>query len=139
MDSKRVILGYTCLNDVTARDLQIEDGEWTRSKSFDTFAPLGPFIATELDSRTANIVTRVNGRQRQSSNTRELVFDADYLVRYISRIMTLEAGDVIATGTPSGVGQLKPGDIVDVKISGIGTLSNNVINEQGDTLSAAKR
>ena len=133
-DSKRVVLGYTCLNDVTARDLQIEDGQWTRAKSFDTFAPLGPFIATELDPRNADIVTRVNGRQRQRSNTRELVFDAYYLVRFISQIMTLEPGDVITTGTPSGVGQLSPGDIVDVDITGIGLLSNNVISEQGETL-----
>jgi 2-keto-4-pentenoate hydratase/2-oxohepta-3-ene-1,7-dioic acid hydratase in catechol pathway len=129
-DSKRVVLGYTCINDVTARDLQIEDGQWTRSKSFDTFAPLGPFIATELDPRNVHIVTRVNGRQRQSSNTRKLIFDIDYLVRFISRIMTLEVGDVIATGTPSGVGQLRPGDTIDVDITGIGTLSNNVISEQ---------
>ncbi|MGZ4846491.1 MAG: fumarylacetoacetate hydrolase family protein [Halobacteriota archaeon] len=138
-DSKRVILGYTCLNDVTARDLQIQDGQWTRSKSFDTFAPLGPFIATELDPRNAHLVTRVNGRQLQSQNTRDLVFDIDYLVRFISRIMTLEVGDVITTGTPSGVGQLRPGDTVDVDITGIGTLSNNVISEQGEKLSAMKR
>jgi len=135
-DSNRVVLGYTCLNDVTARDLQIEDGQWTRSKSFDTFAPLGPFIATELDPRNACIVTRVNGRQRQSSNTRELIFDVDYLVRFISRIMTLEVGDVITTGTPAGVGQLRAGDSVDVDITGIGTLSNNVISEQDEKLSA---
>jgi 2-keto-4-pentenoate hydratase/2-oxohepta-3-ene-1,7-dioic acid hydratase in catechol pathway len=135
-DSNRVVLGYTCLNDVTARDLQIEDGQWTRSKSFDTFAPLGPFIATELDPRNARIVTRVNGRQRQSSNTRELIFDVDYLVRFISRIMTLEVGDVITTGTPAGVGQLRAGDSVDVDITGIGTLSNNVISEQDEKLSA---
>jgi 2-keto-4-pentenoate hydratase/2-oxohepta-3-ene-1,7-dioic acid hydratase in catechol pathway len=121
---------------VTARDLQIEDGQWTRSKSFDTFAPLGPFIATELDPRNACIVTRVNGRQRQSSNTRELIFDVDYLVRFISRIMTLEVGDVITTGTPAGVGQLRAGDSVDVDITGIGTLSNNVISEQDEKLSA---
>ena len=131
-DSKRVVLGYTCLNDVTARDLQIEDGQWTRSKSFDTFAPLGPFIASELDPRNARIVTRVNGRQRQSSNTKELIFDVDYLVRFISRIMTLEVGDVITTGTPAGVGQLRAGDSVDVDITGIGTLSNNVISEQDE-------
>jgi 2-keto-4-pentenoate hydratase/2-oxohepta-3-ene-1,7-dioic acid hydratase in catechol pathway len=134
-DSKRVVLGYTCLNDVTARDLQIEDRQWTRSKSFDTFAPLGPFIATELDPLNADIVTRVNSRERQSSNTKELVFDVDYLVRFISQIMTLEVGDVIATGTPSGVGQLRPGDTVDVHIPGIGTLSNNVISERGEKLS----
>ena len=117
---------------MTARDLQIEDGQWTRSKSFDTFAPLGPFIASELDPRNARIVTRVNGRQRQSSNTKELIFDVDYLVRFISRMMTLEVGDVITTGTPAGVGQLRAGDSVDVDITGIGTLSNNVISEQDE-------
>jgi 2-keto-4-pentenoate hydratase/2-oxohepta-3-ene-1,7-dioic acid hydratase in catechol pathway len=138
-DSKRVVLGYTCLNDVTARDLQIEDGQWTRSKSFDTFAPLGSFVAPELDPRNARIVTRVNGRQRQSSNTRDLIFDVDFLVRFISRIMTFEVGDVIATGTPSGVGQLRPGDTVDIDITGIGTLSNNVISEQDEKLSATNR
>ena len=138
-DSKRVVLGYTCLNDVTARDLQIQDGQWTRSKSFDTFAPLGPFIAADLDPRNAHIATRVNGCQRQSSNTRDLVFNVDYLVKFISRIMTLEVGDVIATGTPSGVGQLRPGDTVAVDITGIGTLSNNVISEQDEKLSAMNR
>ena len=138
-DSKRVVLGYTCINDVTARDLQLEDGQWTRSKSFDTFAPLGPFVATELDPRNACIVTRVNGHQRQNSNSRDLIFDVDYLIRFISRIMTLEVGDVIATGTPSGVGQLRPGDTVDVDIAGIGTLSNNVISEQDEKLSATNR
>jgi 2-keto-4-pentenoate hydratase/2-oxohepta-3-ene-1,7-dioic acid hydratase in catechol pathway len=138
-DSKRVVFGYTCLNDVTARDLQIQDGQWTRSKSFDTFAPLGPFIAADLDPRNAHIATRVNGCQRQSSNTRDLVFNVDYLVKFISRIMTLEVGDVIATGTPSGVGPLRPGDTVAVDITGIGTLSNNVISEQDEKLSAMNR
>jgi 2-keto-4-pentenoate hydratase/2-oxohepta-3-ene-1,7-dioic acid hydratase in catechol pathway len=138
-DSTSVVLGYTCFNDVTARDLQIQDGQWTRSKSFDTFAPLGPFIAADLDPRNARLVTRVNGHQRQSQNTKDLFFDVDYLVRYISRIMTLEAGDVIATGTPAGVGPLRPGDTVDVHIAGIGTLSNNVISEQGEKLSAMNR
>jgi 2-keto-4-pentenoate hydratase/2-oxohepta-3-ene-1,7-dioic acid hydratase in catechol pathway len=138
-DSKRVVLGYTCLNDVTARDLQIEHGQWTRSKSFDTFAPLGSFIATEMDPRNAHIVTCVNGHQQQSSNTRELVFDVHYLVRFTSRILTLEVGDVIATGTPSGVGQLRLGDTADVDITGTGTLSNNVISEQGETLSPMNR
>jgi 2-keto-4-pentenoate hydratase/2-oxohepta-3-ene-1,7-dioic acid hydratase in catechol pathway len=128
------VLGYTCFNDVTARDLQREDGQWTRAKSFDTFAPVGPFIATELNPRNAEIITRVNGKLRQSSNTRNLIFDVDYLVRFVSRIMTLEAGDIIATGTPQGVGQLKSGDTVEVEIPGIGTLSNGVIDESNEAL-----
>ncbi|MEI7827092.1 MAG: fumarylacetoacetate hydrolase family protein [Euryarchaeota archaeon] len=130
----QVVLGYTCFNDVTARDLQKEDGQWTRAKSFDTFAPIGPFISTDLDPLNAEIMTRVNGRLRQSSNTRELIFDVDFLVRFVSRIMTLEAGDVIATGTPRGVGQLRSGDIVEVEILGVGTLLNNVINEPNGAL-----
>ena len=130
----QVVLGYTCFNDVTARDLQREDGQWTRAKSFDTFAPVGPFIATDLDPRNAEIITRVNGQLRQSSNTRNLIFDVDYLVRFVSRIMTLEAGDIIATGTPKGVGQLRSGDTVEVEIPGIGTLSNGVIDESNTAL-----
>ncbi|MGA7074946.1 MAG: fumarylacetoacetate hydrolase family protein [Halobacteriota archaeon] len=135
----QVVLGYTCFNDVTARDLQKEDGQWTRAKSFDTFAPVGPFIATDLDPRNAEIMTRVNGRLRQSSNTRDLIFDVDYLVRFVSRIMTLEAGDVIATGTPRGVGQLRSGDTVEVEIPGVGTLSNNVISEPNGVLLPTNR
>ncbi len=135
----QVVLGNTCFNDVTARDLQKEDGQWTRAKSFDTFAPVGPFIATDLDPRNAEITTRVNGRLRQSSNTRDLIFDVDYLVRFVSRIMTLEAGDVIATGTPRGVGQLRSGDTVEVEIPGVGTLSNNVINEPNGVLLPTNR
>jgi len=129
----RVVLGYTCFNDVTARDLQIQDGQWTRSKSFDTFAPLGPFVATELNARNADLVTRVNGRERQSANTGDLIFDVDYLIRFISRVMTLEVGDVIATGTPAGVGRLRPGDSVEVDVIGIGSLSNNVISKQRES------
>jgi len=129
VDPEQVILGYTCFNDVTARDLQREDGQWTRSKSFDSFAPVGPFVSADLDPRNAAIKTRVNGRLRQSSNTKGLIFDVDYLIRFIPRIMTLEAGDIIATGTPKGVGQLREGDTVEVEIPGVGTLSNDVVSE----------
>lgn len=128
-NTEHVVLGYTCLNDVTARDLQRVDVQWTRAKSFDSFAPIGPFVSTDLDPKNAAIRTRVNGRLRQSSNTRDLIFDVDYLIRFISRIMTLEAGDIIATGTPRGVGQLRVGDTVEVEIPGIGTLSNDVVSE----------
>lgn len=131
-DPEKVILGYTCFNDITARDLQVLDGQWTRSKSYDTFAPLGPYIATDLDSLHLSIVTRVNGRIKQDSNVSNLIFDVNYLVKFISHIMTLEAGDVIGTGTPAGVGPLKPGDTVEVTIQHIGTLMNNVISQQDD-------
>jgi len=134
-DPEKVILGYTCFNDITARDLQVLDGQWTRSKSYDTFAPLGPYIATDLDSLHLSIVTRVNGRIKQDSNVSNLIFDVNYLIKFISHIMTLEAGDIIATGTPAGVGPLKPGDTVEVTIQHIGTLMNNVISQQDDSSS----
>jgi 2-keto-4-pentenoate hydratase/2-oxohepta-3-ene-1,7-dioic acid hydratase in catechol pathway len=120
------ILGYTCLNDVTARDLQEKDKQFTRAKSFDTFAAVGPCIATDLDPAGLDIKTFLNGKLRQSSNTRHLIFSVPYLVCFISRIMTLLPGDVITTGTPAGVGPMQPGDRVDVQIEGIGTLSNSV-------------
>jgi len=124
-----VIAGYTCFNDVTARDLQQRDGQWTRAKSFDTFAPIGPFIAStsELDPGNVSIKCRVNGEVRQDSNTSNLIFDVPYLIEFISGIMTLEVGDVIATGTPPGVGELHPGDVVEVEIGGIGILRNEVV------------
>ncbi len=128
-----VILGYTCFNDVTARDLQVLDGQWTRSKSFDSFAPLGPYIATDVDPLHLSIVTRVNGRKKQNSDTSNLIFDVNSLVRFISNVMTLEVGDVIATGTPAGVGSLEPGNTVDVTIQHIGTLTNNVISQQAES------
>ena len=112
------ILGYTCFNDVTARDLQRIDGQWTRAKSFDTFAPIGPWITPELNPDSLQIITRVNGTIRQQSNTKHLVFPIYELVSFISHIMTLLPGDIIATGTPSGVGPLKPGDRVDIEIEG---------------------
>lgn len=121
------ILGYTCFNDITARDLQRRDGQWTRAKSFDTFAPFGPWIACldPADSAELDIQTRVNGEVKQSSNTSDLIFDVPRLVEFISHIMTLEPGDVIATGTPPGVGPLGKGDVVEVEIEGIGILENS--------------
>ncbi len=124
-DADRYILGYTCFNDVTARDLQNKDGQWTRSKSFDTFAPFGPWIA-KIDPSHVDIQTRVNGVVRQRSNTSDLIFDIPYLLEFISGVMTLEPGDVIATGTPPGVGPMSKGDRVEVEIEGIGVLENIV-------------
>jgi len=124
-EAEGYILGYTCFDDVTARDLQKRDGQWTRAKSFDTFAPFGPWIA-RIDPSNADISTRVNGRTVQSSNTSDLIFDVPRLIQFISGVMTLEPGDVIATGTPPGVGQLRRGDEVEVEIEGIGVLKNSV-------------
>jgi len=120
------ILGFTVANDVTARDLQFADGQWTRGKGFDTFLPLGPWIETELDPSDVMITCQVNGQLRQMASTRDMVFPANQLVGYVSSIMTLEAGDVILTGTPAGVGPLVDGDEVSVEIEGIGTLTNPV-------------
>jgi len=121
------ILGYTCFNDVTARDLQNKDKQFTRAKSFDTFAAIGPCIASGIDPSGLDIKTFLNGKLRQSSNTRHLIFPVPFLVRFISNIMTLLPGDVITTGTPAGIGPMAPGDRVDVQIEGIGTLSNEVL------------
>lgn len=120
------ILGYTCVNDVTARDLQKKDAQWTRAKGFDTFAPLGPFIETEFDPSDVLIETLLNGEIKQSASTRDLIFPVNYLVSFISRVMTLLPGDVIATGTPEGIGAMQAGDVVEVRIKGIGTLRNTV-------------
>ncbi len=120
------ILGYTIANDVTARDLQRSDGQWTRGKGFDTFCPLGPWIETELDPSDALITCSVNGQMRQMASTRDMVFPAHQVVAFISSFMTLEAGDVILTGTPAGVGPLLDGDEVSVEIEGIGRLTNPV-------------
>ena len=125
-DAEKYILGYTCFNDVTARDLQRKDGQWTRAKSFDTFASFGPWIAT-IDPAHVDIQTRVNGKTVQKSNTFDLIFEVPELVEFISGVMTLEPGDVIATGTPPGVGPLQKGDVVEVEIEGIGVLKNSVI------------
>ncbi|MEW6363988.1 MAG: fumarylacetoacetate hydrolase family protein [Acidobacteriota bacterium] len=121
------VLGYTCFNDVTARDLQDRDVQFTRAKGFDTFAAIGPCVAVGLDPRALTIETRLNGKVRQSSNTRNLIFPVDYLLRFISHVMTLYPGDVIATGTPSGIGPMSPGDRVEITIQGIGTLANTVM------------
>jgi 2-keto-4-pentenoate hydratase/2-oxohepta-3-ene-1,7-dioic acid hydratase in catechol pathway len=121
------ILGYTCLNDVTARDLQPKDGQWTLSKSFDTFSPIGPWIVTDMDPYQLEISSYLNGERRQHSNTKNLIFGPRQLVSFISWAMTLLPGDVIATGTPSGIGPMAIGDQIDVVIEGIGTLSNRVI------------
>ncbi|MFC1806959.1 fumarylacetoacetate hydrolase family protein [Candidatus Omnitrophota bacterium] len=126
IDAKRHILGYTCLNDVTARDLQKKDGQWTRSKSFDTFCPVGPHIETDLSLADLQIEALVNGEVRQLSRTSELIFGVDLLIEFISAIMTLYPGDIIATGTPKGVGPMKSGDLVSIRIEAIGSLSNYV-------------
>ncbi len=120
------VLGYTCFNDVTARDLTQNDPEYTRGKGFDTFGPLGPWIVTDIDPRNLRIVTRVNGEIRQDATTAEMRFGIPFLIAYISRVMTLVPGDVLATGTPGGSGAVKPGDVVQVEIERIGTLTNPV-------------
>lgn len=125
-EAKSHILGYTCANDVTARDLQQKDGQWTRAKSFDTFCPLGPWIITELDTSNLGIELRLNGELRQQSSTKEMIFSPSQLVSFISQVMTLEPGDVILTGTPPGIGSMVNGDIVEVTIEKIGTLRNYI-------------
>lgn len=125
----RYILGYTCANDVTARDLQQRDGQWTRAKSFDTFLPLGPYIDNTVDPFNLGISLYLNGALKQKSSTANLIFSVHELVSFISGVMTLNPGDVILTGTPGGVGQLAAGDQVEVEITGIGRLANAVRNE----------
>jgi 2-keto-4-pentenoate hydratase/2-oxohepta-3-ene-1,7-dioic acid hydratase in catechol pathway len=120
------VLGFTVGNDVTARDLQSRDGQWTRAKGFDTFCPLGPWIETEFDPSDSVVTCSVNGEMRQMASTRDMVFNVKQLIAFISSIMTLEAGDIIMTGTPAGVGPLKHGDLVEVSIEGIGALQNPV-------------
>jgi 2-keto-4-pentenoate hydratase/2-oxohepta-3-ene-1,7-dioic acid hydratase in catechol pathway len=126
-DAPACILGYTCGNDVTARDLQAKDGQWTRAKSFDTFCPLGPFVDTDIDPAGLDIELRLNGEVRQSSNTGNMAFGPAELLSFASRIMTFYPGDVIMTGTPSGVGEMRPGDSVEVFISGLDPLRNTVV------------
>lgn len=125
-DWREYVLGFTCLNDVTARDLQRKDGQFTRAKSIDTFCPIGPHIETDLDVSDIGVETRVNGVVKQSGRTSQMAFPVEFLIRYISRQMTLNAGDVIATGTPSGVSKLESGDVCEIEIEGIGILTNNV-------------
>lgn len=120
------VLGFTCANDVTARDLQKRDVQFTRGKGFDTFCPLGPAIETELDPADLALTTRINGEVRQSARTSQMIFPPDFLLEFITSVMTLEAGDVILTGTPSGVGAMAPGDSVEVDIERIGVLRNGI-------------
>ena len=129
-DVRPYILGYTCVNDFTARDLQDKDGQWTRAKGFDTFCPVGPVVADGLDPWAGvQVETRVNGEVRQSGNTKDFIFPLDVIIRYISQIMTLEPGDLIATGTPKGVGPVVAGDAIEVSIEGIGPLRNPVADQ----------
>ncbi len=120
------ILGYTCANDVTARDLQRRDGQWTRAKSFDTFCPVGPCLETGLDPANLSIKLTLNGETRQDSSTKEMIFPVERLISFISEVMTLNPGDVILTGTPAGIGAMQVGDVVSVEIGGIGVLTNQV-------------
>jgi 2-keto-4-pentenoate hydratase/2-oxohepta-3-ene-1,7-dioic acid hydratase in catechol pathway len=129
-DVRPYILGYTCLNDVTARDLQKKDGQWTRGKSFDTFCPVGPVVADGIDPWAGVAVeTRVNGKVKQAGNTRDFIFSLDLVIRHIARVMTLFPGDLIATGTPEGVGPVVAGDVMEVTVEGVGTLRNSVVDE----------
>ena len=125
-EAERGIGGFTCVNDVTCRDLQRADGQWTRAKGFDTFCPVGPRVATGLGWKDLELVGRVNGAERQRAKASEMVFSIPELLSYISGIMTLFPGDLVATGTPAGVGPLLPGDVVEVEVSGVGVLTNPV-------------
>jgi 2-keto-4-pentenoate hydratase/2-oxohepta-3-ene-1,7-dioic acid hydratase in catechol pathway len=127
-DVRPHILGYTCVNDVTARDLQKKDGQWTRAKGFDTFCPVGPLVTDEIDPWAGiDVETRVNGSVRQQGNTRDFIFPLDVVIRYISQVMTLLPGDLISSGTPQGVGPVVAGETMEVIVEGIGTLTNPVI------------
>lgn len=138
-DVRSYIFGYTCANDVTARDLQKKDGQWTRCKSFDTFAPLGPWLESEVDPENQfdptnlEIRTLINGQEKQYGNTSDMIFSPFELVSFISKIMTLHPGDVILTGTPAGIGPITPGDVVNIIIEGVGEMQNGVsyAKEQG--------
>jgi 2-keto-4-pentenoate hydratase/2-oxohepta-3-ene-1,7-dioic acid hydratase in catechol pathway len=124
------VLGYTCVNDVSERHAQSEDGQWTRAKGFDTFAPIGPWIVTDVAPDNLRIETYLNGELRQSAYTSDLIFGVNDLVSFVSTIMTLLPGDVISTGTPSGIGRMSPGDTVEIKIDKIGTLRNQVVSQK---------
>ena len=127
-DPLSYVFGYTCVNDVTARDLQRKDVQFTRGKSFDTFCPVGPWIETGIDPSNVAVETRLNGEVKQKGNTADMAFPVAFLIRYISEIMTLYPGDLIATGTPAGVSRMKHGDTVEVEVSGIGVLRNGVFD-----------
>jgi 2-keto-4-pentenoate hydratase/2-oxohepta-3-ene-1,7-dioic acid hydratase in catechol pathway len=128
-DVQPYIRGYTIVNDVTARDLQKTDGQWTRAKGFDTFCPVGPWVTSNFDPATATVITRLNGEEKQHGSTSDLIFDIATIIRYISQAMTLYPGDLIATGTPAGVGPMKADDTVSVEITGLGVLENPVAAE----------
>ena len=126
-DAEKFIFGYTCFNDVTARDLQKRDKQYARAKGFDTFAPMGPWIETDLDPLDVRIESYLNGEKRQDTSTADMIFNTYRIVSFVSQVMTLLPGDVIATGTPSGVGKMKPGNTVEIRIEGIGSLVNRVV------------
>lgn len=125
----KYILGFTCLNDVTERDLQKKDGQWTRAKSFDTFCPVGPWLETEFGYSDLKIRSYLNGKLKQDSSTKNFIFPLKYLVSFISSVMTLLPGDIISTGTPPGVGPMQPADTIEIEIEGIGKLSNRVVRK----------
>jgi 2-keto-4-pentenoate hydratase/2-oxohepta-3-ene-1,7-dioic acid hydratase in catechol pathway len=129
-DPLSYVLGYTCVNDVTARDLQRKDVQFTRGKGFDTFCPVGPWIVTDIDPRNVEVTTKLNGVLKQKGNTADMAFPVSFLIRYISAIMTLYPGDLIATGTPAGVSRMQNGDIVEVEVGGIGILKNQIVAPQ---------
>jgi 2-keto-4-pentenoate hydratase/2-oxohepta-3-ene-1,7-dioic acid hydratase in catechol pathway len=129
-DALAYVAGYTIVNDVTVRDLQKKDGQWTRAKGFDTFCPCGPLLVDDVDPTTLRIITRVDGVVKQDAPTSDMIFDIPTIIEAISRVMTLEPGDLIASGTPSGVGPIVAGNIVEIEIVGIGTLSNPVVDEE---------
>lgn len=128
-DAWDVIGGYTCGNDITARDIQKSDGQWTRGKGFDTFCPIGPWVETEYDPTDVGISCTVDGERRQDGRTKDLIFSIPFLIEYITRFTTLEPGDVILTGTPEGVRPVQPGNTITVEIEGLGSLSNRVVSE----------
>jgi len=130
VDIRQYILGYTCVNDVTARDLQEKDGQWSRAKGFDTFCPVGPVVTDEVDPWAGiGVITKVNGAVKQQGNTRDFIFNLEVVIRYIAQAMTLFPGDVIPSGTPSGVGPVIAGDNMEVSVEGVGTLKNSVADE----------
>lgn len=128
-DAPDYIFGCTCVNDVTARDLQKKDLQWTRAKGFDTFCPVGPYLVTDLDYQNLGVVTRLNGEQKQSSNSVNMIFSIPWLISYISQAITLMPGDLLATGTPAGIGPMQPGDISEIEVEGVGILKNRVVKQ----------
>jgi len=129
-DAASVIMGYTCVNDVTARDLQGKDGQWTRAKSFDSFCPIGPCIQTELNPADVKVRAILNGKVVQESSTSELIFPVPKIIEHVTRVMTLMPGDIIATGTPPGVGPMQVGDTITIEVEGIGSLTNTIVADE---------